>query len=145
MLSTTLKQTSGRNTRLITIFSHQTYSTSTEDKDRIPLGPNDKVTTSIKNRNPLNLEKMRIGYKPTGFQTDSGSRNYWNGLHLSISSKDTTASVTHWTGRTVCSASTKEWAIAKFLYSTTDIAAVKIVGKVLGIPEMKAFLCEYQT
>jgi hypothetical protein len=40
--------------------------------------------------------------------------------------------VTHWTGRPVCSASTQEWAIKKFLYNYTDVAAVTIVGKVIG-------------
>ena len=33
----------------------------------------------------------------------------------------------------MCSASTREWAIAKFLYSNTDVAAVTAVGKVLGM------------
>lgn len=97
-----------------------------------PMGPNDVVAPRIKNRNPMNLEKMRIGYKPTGFLADKGKRNYWNGLTLSISGQHTTASVKHWSGRKVCSASTREWAIHKFLYSNTDIAAVKIVAKVLG-------------
>ena len=72
------------------------------------------------------------GYKPTGFSTDKGTRKYWNALQLAITGQHTSASVTHWTGRTVCSASTNEWAIAKFLYSNTDLSAVKIVGKVLG-------------
>jgi len=49
-----------------------------------------------------------------------------------ISSEHSTATVTHWSGRIVCSASTEEWAIRKFLYNLTDAAAVKIVGKVLG-------------
>ena len=71
------------------------------------------------------------GYKPSGFPADKGSRNYWNALTLSCGGKHTQATVTHWTGRTVCSASTREWAIAKFLYSNTDVAAVTAVGKVL--------------
>ena len=56
----------------------------------------------------------------------------WNALELSVTSKDTTALVKHWTGRQVCIASTKEWAIQKFLYSHTDRAALKIVGQVIG-------------
>ena len=74
-----------------------------------------------------------LGYKPSGFPTDKGSRNYWNALTLSCSGKHTQATVTHWTGRTVCSVSTREWAISKFLYSNTDVAAVTAVGKVLGM------------
>ena len=55
-----------------------------------------------------------------------------NDLLQSISSQHTTATITHWTGRPVCSASTQEWAIRKFLYNYTDVAAVTIVGKVIG-------------
>ena len=96
------------------------------------LGKNDTIAPIIKNRNPMNLEKMRIGLKPKGFTADKKQRRHWNSLELAITTKHTTATVTHWTGRKVCSASTKEWAIEKFLYNRTDIAALKIVGKVLG-------------
>ena len=48
-----------------------------------------------------------------------------------------TATVTHWTGRIVCRASTKEWAIRKFLYNYTDNAAVKGVGKIIGNEQLK--------
>jgi large subunit ribosomal protein L18 len=40
--------------------------------------------------------------------------------------------VTHWTGRTVCEASTSEWALRKFLHSCTDAAAVQVVASVLA-------------
>ena len=96
------------------------------------IGKNDLVAPIIRNRNPMNLEKMRIGLKPRGFYADKGEKRYWNALELSISKTHTTATVTHWTGRKVCSASTREWAIEKFLYNKTDAAAVKIVGNVLG-------------
>ena len=90
------------------------------------------VAPQIRNRNPMNLEKMTIGYKPSGFPMERRKRNYWNALDLSISSQHATATVTHWTGRTVCMASTKEWAIRKFLYNYTDNAALKCVGKIIG-------------
>merc|ERR1711973_782629 len=90
------------------------------------------VRPMIKNRNPMNLEKMRIGFKPSGFPTEKRNRNYWNSLDLELSNHHTTATVTHWTGRKVCSASTKEWAIRKFLYNYTDSAALKCVGAVVG-------------
>ena len=67
-------------------------------------------------------------------------------------SQHVTATVTHWTGRTVCSASTKEWAIRKFLYNYTDNAALKCVAKIIGknlgayavrkLPRF--FLCNYK-
>ena len=154
MLQNIFRQNCLRHSALIKPINGKNYATSTEDQDNVPLGPNDVVSPTIRNRNPMNLEKMRIGklnsffnqntclfylnwfelagYKPTGFSSDKGTRKYWNALQLAISGQHTSASVTHWTGRTVCSASTNEWAIAKFLYSNTDLSAVKIVGKVLG-------------
>jgi len=47
-----------------------------------PLGPNDLINPQVRNRNPMNLEKMRIGFKPTGFTTEHESRNFWNKLEL---------------------------------------------------------------
>ena len=49
----------------------------------------------------MNLEKMRIGFKPSGFPTEKRNRNYWNSLDLELSNHHTTATVTHWTGRKV--------------------------------------------
>lgn len=115
----------------IMCIAQRSSSTGT---DTLPLNVNDVVSPTVRNRNPLNLEKMRIGYKPQGFLGDKGTRRYWNALSLNISPNPvhTTAKVSHWTGRVICSASTKEWAIQKFLYNNADLAAVKIVGKVLG-------------
>merc|ERR1712029_327120 len=80
----------------------------------------------------MNLEKMRIGFKPSGFPTEARNRSYWNSLDLELTSTHTTATVTHWSGRKVAAASTKEWAIRKFLYNYTDMAALKCVGKIIG-------------
>ena len=91
------------------------------------------VAPMIKNRNPMNLEKMRIGFKPSGFPSERRNRNYWNSLDLSMSNNHATATVTHWTGRRVCSASTQEWAIRKFLYNFNDSAALKCVGTIIGL------------
>merc|ERR1719412_1750399 len=93
---------------------------------------NNNVAPQIRNRNPMNLEKMTIGYKPSGYPMEKRKRTYWNALDLAITGQHTTATVTHWTGRIVCSASTKEWAIRKFLYNYTDAAALKCVGKIIG-------------
>ena len=80
----------------------------------------------------MNLERMSIGYKPLGFPLERKNRMYWNNLELSVSGSETTARIKHWTGRVVCSASTKEVAISKFLYNHTDAAAVEAVGKILS-------------
>ena len=47
-----------------------------------PHGPNDIVSPQIRNRNPQNLEKMRIGHKPNGYDTERRKRSYWNRLDL---------------------------------------------------------------
>lgn len=119
-----------RKRSILSLAKRLSSSSSSGDS----LGPNDVVAPTIKNRNPFNLEKMRIGYKPSGFAGDKGCRSYWNGLKLSIGKQppNVTAEVVHWTGRTLCKASTEEWAIEKFLYNNADLAALKIVGKVLG-------------
>jgi len=80
----------------------------------------------------MNLERMCIGYKPGGFPLERLRRGYWNRLELSISQRHTRAAVTHWTGRTVCEASTREWPIRAFLYNCTDAAAVQAVARVLA-------------
>eukprot|EP00095_Tigriopus_kingsejongensis_P008837 snap_masked-scaffold15_size728074-processed-gene-0.1 protein:Tk08837 transcript:snap_masked-scaffold15_size728074-processed-gene-0.1-mRNA-1 annotation:"39s ribosomal protein mitochondrial" len=103
------------------------------DESEKPLGPNDElIQTHVRNRNPRNLEMMRIGYKPNGFQWERKSREYWNKLDLQITNQHTKAEVAHWTGLRVCHASTTEWAIRKFLYNTTDAVALEAIAKVIA-------------
>ena len=68
---------------------------------------NNTVGPRVRNKNPLNLEKMLIGKKPRGFDMENKTRQYWNKLELEISGAHTTATVTHWTGRVVARASTQ--------------------------------------
>ena len=68
---------------------------------------NNTVGPRVRNKNPLNLEKMLIGKKPRGFDMENKTRQYWNKLELEISGAHTTATVTHWTGRIVARASTQ--------------------------------------
>lgn len=94
--------------------------------------PNDAISPRIRNRNPMNLERMGVGYKPQGFPMEREPRNYWNRMFLSVKNRHTTARVVHWSGRLVAEASTREWAIAKFLYNYTDVAALETVAKAIG-------------
>ena len=93
---------------------------------------NNVVGPRVRNKNPMNLEKMLIGKKPRGFDMENKTRQYWNKLELEISGAHTTATVTHWTGRVVARASTQEWSIRQFLYNLTDQAALKVVGQVIS-------------
>ena len=58
MLQNILRQ---RSSGLSKPINGRNYAASGGDKDSIPFGPNDVVSPTIRNRNPMNLEKMRIG------------------------------------------------------------------------------------
>ena len=59
-------------------------SGSPRHPDSTSYGPNDLIAPRIRNRNPMNLERMGMGYKPKGFPMEREPRNYWNKLELSI-------------------------------------------------------------
>merc|ERR1711973_946456 len=107
-------------------------STNKSGSSDAPYSKNDVIAPRVRNKNPMNLEKMLIGKKPRGWDLENRSRNYWNKLELEISNNHTTAVVTHWTGRVVAKASTQEWSIRQFLYNLTDGAALKVVGQVIS-------------
>lgn len=71
-------------------------------------------------------------------------------LVLEKSNRHSTSWVEHHTGARVVSASTREWAIKKHLYSTTDINAIYNIGRILarrclesGITEVFTELDQY--
>jgi len=97
-----------------------------------PMSENDFVNPEFENRNPRNLEKMSLARKPKGWPLDYPPREYWHKIFLDLSGRHTTARVEHFTGTTVVSASTQEWAIKKHLYSTRDISAAENVGRILA-------------
>jgi len=128
-------------------FSSSGVNCSSESQE---YPPNSSITPiSINNRNPRNLEKLRIGEKPDGYRLEKLGRSYWNKVTLDISSKHITASVVHFQGQRPVHVSTKEWCIKKYLYSTNDASAAKIVGQVLaqrclqaGITEIGCFFSD---
>ncbi|ODN04316.1 39S ribosomal protein L18, mitochondrial [Orchesella cincta] len=100
----------------------------------------------INNRNPKNLEKLRIGEKPKGWCFEKEDKKFWNRVTLDISSRHISASIIHYLGQSPVMASSKEWCIKKYLYSTNDACAAKLVGQVLaqrclqaGITEVACF------
>ena len=121
-----------RRLTVVPRLSARLCSSSATGANDAPLSKNDILAPRVRNRNPMNLEKMLIGKKPRGWQLENRSRNYWNKLELEISNSHTTATVTHWTGRLVAKASTQEWSIRQFLYNLTDGAALKVVGQVIS-------------
>ena len=99
----------------------------------------------IRNRNPRNLEFMRIARKPVGYHLEKPGREFWNKysiiliinyvlklselqnltqpfiyftfrLKVDVSGKHVEASVTHFKNGPFITVSTKEWALKKQLY-----------------------------
>ncbi|KAG8185226.1 hypothetical protein JTE90_002755 [Oedothorax gibbosus] len=97
-----------------------------------PLSDNDKFNREYINRNPRNLEQMLREVKPNGYPIDSPNVVFWNKLHFEKSLKHTSASVKHNSGKTIISASTKEWAIKRHLKSTIDRNALVNVARILA-------------
>lgn len=95
------------------------------------LAPSEHDTYLI-NRNPRNLEKLRIAYKPIGYHLEKPGRTFWHKLDLNVSGKYVTAEVKHFENGPVLSASTSEWAIKKHLFRTKDTSAFVNLGRVLA-------------
>ncbi|XP_052073076.1 39S ribosomal protein L18, mitochondrial-like isoform X2 [Mytilus californianus] len=98
---------------------------SGENKDYV-------INPDFVNRNPRNLEQMALARKRQGWKFQSPTREYYNKLVFDKTSKHTSGKVVHWTGDTVVSASTKEWAIRRHLYSVKDVSAAQNIGSILA-------------
>lgn len=110
-----------------------------------PLSANDTVLPSLENRNPRNLEKLRIAYKPKGYHLEKPFRNFWHKLVISRTGRHISAKVIHNSGPAVISASTTEWCIRKYLYRTNDTSAYINVAKVLSQRCLESGITEMQT
>ncbi|KZS20947.1 39S ribosomal protein L18, mitochondrial [Daphnia magna] len=93
---------------------------------------NNSFLPFIYNRNPRNLERLRIAPKPMGYALDDKPMNYWHRLVVVQSNQHVGAYIEHFSGKTVISASTNEWAIKQFLRSTSDVQAAATIGRVLA-------------
>ncbi|CAH0402924.1 unnamed protein product [Chilo suppressalis] len=101
------------------------------------------ATAEFVNRNPRNLERIRIARKPDGYHLDKPDRKYWHKLVLTPSNRIVTAQVVHFVNGPVIEAKTSEWALRKQLYSSNDTCAYINLAKVFaqrclesGISEM---------
>uniref|UniRef100_A0A0A9X8W3 Large ribosomal subunit protein uL18m n=1 Tax=Lygus hesperus TaxID=30085 RepID=A0A0A9X8W3_LYGHE len=102
----------------------------------------------VLNRNPRNLEKLCIAYRPSGWWLETPGRNYWHKLFIEKNSRNVSAYIQHYTGAVPLTASTREWAIKKHLFSSIDRSAYVNLGRILahrclqsGITEM---ICDHQ-
>jgi len=129
-------------------FSSSSVNWTSEHQHEFP--PNSSITPiSVNNRNPRNLEKLRIGEKPDGYRLEKAGKQFWNKLTLEITGKHVSASVLHHLGQKPVDVTTKEWCIKKYLYKTNDASAARLVGQVLaqrclqtGITEVACFFPE---
>ncbi|KAK9886429.1 hypothetical protein WA026_016709 [Henosepilachna vigintioctopunctata] len=101
-----------------------------------------EIPQTFVNRNPRNLEKLRIGYKPDGYHVEKAGKIYWHKLLINESTKYVTASIHHFKNGQVLVASTSEWPIKKRLYRYNDVSACINLGRVLGERCLKAGIIE---
>ncbi|XP_047538553.1 39S ribosomal protein L18, mitochondrial [Vanessa atalanta] len=95
------------------------------------------------NRNPRNLERMRIARKPDGYHLERPGRVFWHKLMITPTNRTVKAEVIHFVNGSVIEAKTSELALRNQLYSMTDTCAYINLGRVFaqrclecGITEM---------
>ncbi|CAL4159972.1 unnamed protein product, partial [Meganyctiphanes norvegica] len=66
-------------------------------------------------------------------------------LILESTSRHVSGQVVHYTGKTIISASTKEWAIKRHLYSTNDVSAYENIGSILAHRCLQSGISEIHT
>ncbi|KAF7253783.1 39S ribosomal protein L18, mitochondrial [Varanus komodoensis] len=101
-------------------------------EDEVDTAENDIVAPDFTNRNPRNLEQLAVARKERGWHTTWPTHEYWNRLRLERTQRHVEGYVEHWSGHIVVSASTKEWAIKKYLHKTSGVTACRNVGRVLA-------------
>ncbi|XP_011876794.1 PREDICTED: 39S ribosomal protein L18, mitochondrial [Vollenhovia emeryi] len=101
-----------------------------------------EACTEIVNRNPRNLERLRIARKPMGYYLNKSGHTYWHKLFLVKKPRYITAEVRHFENGPVVTASSGEWALKRQLYRCGDISAYINVGRVLARRCLEAGICE---
>jgi large subunit ribosomal protein L18 len=119
----------------LSVLTNREFSTKIENS-------NLQISPDFVNRNPRNLERMRIGYKPDGYHVEKSGRRFWHKLKLTQSGRYAYASVEHFENGEVLKASTLEWALKKQLYKCNDSVAFYNLGRVLADRCLKAGLIE---
>lgn len=100
--------------------------------------------TNIRNRNPRNLERLRIARKFQGYHLDDNIDPYWHRLYIKPLSHNIKAEVRHFENGPVIEACTSEWALKLYLYRPTDTSAYINLGRVLAQRCLQSGICELQ-
>lgn len=90
------------------------------------------VEKKFVNRNPRNLEFLGIAWRRLGWKFHYPSREFYHRVVFDRTKRHTAAYVEHCSGKIVISVSTKEMAVARHLYSTSDTAAAVNIGRILA-------------
>ncbi|XP_057262871.1 39S ribosomal protein L18, mitochondrial isoform X3 [Pezoporus wallicus] len=101
-------------------------------KTQVDTSENEIVAPDFTNRNPRNLEQLALARKERGWKTTWPKREFWHRLRLERTQHYVEAFVERSNGDVVLSASTREWAIKKHLYSPKGVAACKNLGRVMA-------------
>lgn len=90
------------------------------------------VNPMFYNRNPRSLEFMGLARKQKGWRFQAPRNDYYYKLVFEKTNWNINTYIVHSSGEIIVSASTKEWAIRKYLYSCIDVTAAKNIGYVLA-------------
>ncbi|NXC14044.1 RM18 protein, partial [Corythaeola cristata] len=111
-------------------FASTTASLKTETE--VDTSENEVVAPDFTNRNPRNLEQLALARKERGWKTTWPKREFWHRLRLERTQHYVEAFVERCNGDVVVSASTREWAIKRHLYSPKGVTACKNLGRVMA-------------
>ncbi|KFP72768.1 hypothetical protein N310_10952, partial [Acanthisitta chloris] len=113
---------------------HRLASTtaSLKSETEVDTRENEVVAPDFTNRNPRNLEQLAVARKERGWKTTWPKREFWHRLRLERTQHYVEAFVERCNGDVVVSASTREWAIKRHLYSPKGVAACKNLGRVMA-------------
>ncbi|NXP07125.1 RM18 protein, partial [Thinocorus orbignyianus] len=111
-------------------FASTTTSLKTETE--VDTSENEVVAPDFTNRNPRNLEQLALARKERGWKTTWPKREFWHRLRLERTQHYVEAFVERCNGDVVVSASTREWAIKRHLYSPRGVSACKNLGRVMA-------------
>ncbi|GAB1864633.1 39S ribosomal protein L18, mitochondrial [Camponotus japonicus] len=98
----------------------------------------------VVNRNPRNLERLRIARKPQGYHLEKPGCMFWHKVYLTKKPRYIIAEVHHFENGPVITASSIEWALKKQLYRSVDCSAYINVGRVLAQRCLEAGICEIE-
>ncbi|KAH1173995.1 39S ribosomal protein L18, mitochondrial isoform X2 [Mauremys mutica] len=120
-------QGAGKGLRFISaVASFRTTEGEVDTKE------NEVVAPDFINRNPRNLEELALARKERGWETTWPKREYWHRLRLERTQHYVEAFVEHCSGNVIVSASTREWAIKRHLYSPKGVSACENIGRVVA-------------